>query len=92
MTKLQVDKVEDLISHVKSRSGELVSKGANEKDLKEHIEGLEAEMKKPALDHGAISNLLASLETTIEKAEESMVSKGVFQLLNQILGTGVPNP
>jgi len=89
---MQVDKVKELITHVKTNADELAAKGADKKELQAHVAKLEAEVKKPKPDHGALSDALASLETTIEQAEESMVSKGVFQLLNQILGTGVPNP
>jgi len=92
MPNLPVDKVKDLISHVKATSDELVSKGANKKELNEHIEGLEAEIKKPQPDHTAIEKLLASLETTVEEAEETLASSGVLRLLNTIFGTGVPNP
>jgi hypothetical protein len=89
---MQVDKVKALITHVKANADELASTGADKKELQAHVAKLEAEVKKPTPDHNVLSDVLASLETTVEKAEESMVSKGVFQLLNQILGTGVPNP
>jgi hypothetical protein len=89
---MQVDKVKDLIAHVKANTDELAAKGADKKALQANVAKLETEMKKPKPDHGVLSEALASLETTVEKAEESMVSSGVFQLLNQILGTGVPNP
>jgi hypothetical protein len=89
---MQVDKVKDLIDHVKANADELAAKGADKKALQANIAKLEAEVKKPKPDHGVLADALAAIETTVEKAEESMVSSGVFQLLNQILGTGVPNP
>ena len=89
---MQVEKIQELINHVKANSGELVSKGVDEKELHDHVAKLEAEMKKPEPNHDAVKESLASLETTIGEAEESMISTGVFQLLNQIFGTGVPNP
>jgi hypothetical protein len=92
MAELPVDKVKELVNHVKANADELAAKGADKKELQANVAKLEAEMKKPAPNHGVLSDLLASLETSVEKDEESMVSKGVFQLLNQILGTGVPNP
>jgi hypothetical protein len=92
MAELPVDKVKELVSHVKANAEELAAKGADKKELQAHVAKLEAEVKKPEPDHGVLSDLLGSLETTVEKAEESMVSRGVFQMLNTILGTGVPNP
>ena len=89
---MQVDKIQELINHVKANSAELVSKGVDKKELHEHVAELEAEMKKSEPDHDVLRERLASLETTIGEAEESMISTGVFQLLNQIFGTGVPNP
>jgi len=92
MPQIQPDKVRDLIQHVKENADALAAKGVDKDALGAHIAKLEAEMKKSEPDHGAISDALAALETTVGEAEESMMSKGVLQLLNQILGTGVPNP
>ncbi|HLL26145.1 MAG TPA: hypothetical protein VKT73_00650 [Xanthobacteraceae bacterium] len=89
---MQVDKINELIDHVKKNSDELVAKGANKKELQAHVAGLEAEMKKPKPDHGRLETLLASLETTVEEAEETLAASGVFRLLNTIFGTGVPSP
>lgn len=92
MAKLQPDKVHDLIKHVRENAGGLAEKGVDKDVLDAHVAKLEAEMKKPEPDHGVVSDTLASIETTIGEAEESLMSKGVLQLLNQIFGTGVPNP
>lgn len=89
---IEPDKVHDLIKHVRENSDALASKGVDKTALDTHLARLEAEMQKPDPDRGAISDTLASLETTIGEAEESMISTGVLQLLNQIFGTGVPNP
>lgn len=92
MAKIQPDKVHDLISHLRENSGALAEKGVNKEALDAHLAKLEAEMEKSEPDHGAVSDTLAALETTVGEAEESLMSKGVLQLLNQIFGTGVPNP
>jgi len=92
MAKLPVDKIKDLIGHVKANSGKLASEGVDEKELNKHIADLEAEMKKPQPDHGALEELLASLEITVEKAEVTLALSGVLRLLNTIFGTGVPDP
>ena len=92
MAKLPVDKIKDLIGHVKANSGQLASEGVDEKELNKHIADLEAEMKKPQPDHGALEELLASLEITVEKAEVTLALSGVLRLLNTIFGTGVPDP
>lgn len=92
MPKIQSDKVHDLIKHVRENSDALAQKGVNKEALESHLTKLETEIKKPEPDHGAVSDTVAAIETTIGEAEESLMSKGVLQLLNQIFGTGVPNP
>jgi hypothetical protein len=92
MAKLPVDKIKDLVGHVKANSNKLASEGVDEKELTKHITGLEAELKKPQPDHGVLEEMLASLETTAEKAEERLALTGVFRFLNTIFGTGVPEP
>jgi hypothetical protein len=92
MPEIKPDKVHDLIQHVRENADALAQKGVNKDALDAHIAKLETEMKKSEPDHGAVSDALAAIETTVGEAEESMMAKGVLQLLNQILGTGVPNP
>jgi hypothetical protein len=92
MAKIQPDKVQDLINHVRENTDALAKKGVDRDALDAHIAKLEAEMQKPEPDHGAVSDTLAAIETTVGEAEENLMSKGVLQLLNQIFGTGVPNP
>ena len=92
MAKLPVDKIKDLVGHVKANSSKLASEGVDEKELNKHIAGLETELKKPQPDHGVLEEMLASLETTAEKAEERLALTGVFRFLNTIFGTGVPEP
>ena len=92
MAKLPVDKVKDLISHVKANSERLASEGIDKDVLNKHIAGLEAEIKKPQPDHGKLEEMLAALETSFELAEEKLAMSGVFRLLNTIFGTGVPEP
>jgi hypothetical protein len=92
MAKIQPDKVQDLINHVRENTDALAKKGVDRDALDAHIAKLEAEMKKPEPDHGVVSDTLAAIETTVGEAEENLMSKGVLQLLNQIFGTGVPNP
>ena len=92
MAKLPVNKIKDLVGHVKANSSKLASEGVDAKELTKHIAGLEAELKKPEPDHGALHRLLASLEITVEEAEETLALTGVLRFLNTIFGTGVPEP
>jgi hypothetical protein len=89
---IQVDKVNDLIQHVRENSDALTAKGADKAALDAHVAKLEAEMRKPEPDHGVISDTLASLETTVGEAEETLEKTGVLRFLNVVFGTGVPNP
>ena len=92
MAKLPVEKVKDLVSHVKANSERLASEGIDKDELDRHIARIEAEIKKPEPDHSALGEMLASFETTFELAEEKLAMNGVFRLLNTIFGTGVPEP
>jgi hypothetical protein len=92
MANLQVDKIKGLIGHVKANSSKLASEGVDEKELNKHIADLEAELKKPQPDHSVLHKLLASLETKVEEAEETLALTGVLRFLNTIFGTGVPEP
>lgn len=92
MAKLPVDKIQNLIDHVKENSSKLASEGVDQEALKKQIAALEAEMKKPQPDHTALQDLLALIETTVEEAEETLAMTGVMRLLNTIFGTGVPSP
>lgn len=92
MSKIQPDKVHDLIRHVKENSGVLAAKGADKAALDAHVAKLESEMKKPEPDHSAIEDTLAALEATVGEAEETLEKTGVLRFLNVVFGTGVPNP
>jgi hypothetical protein len=92
MAKLRVDKINDLIGHVKANTGKLASEGVDPQELNKHIAGLEAEIKKPEPDHGRLEEMLAAFEDTVERAEERLALTGVFRFLNTIFGTGVPEP
>jgi hypothetical protein len=92
MPKIQPDKVRDLIQQVRENSDALAAKGADKAALDAHVAKLEAEMNKPEPDHGALSDTLAALETTVGEAEETLEKNGVMRFLNVVFGTGVPNP
>ncbi len=47
MAKLPVDKVKELVGHVKANSEKLASEGVDKNELNKHVAGLEAELKKP---------------------------------------------
>ena len=92
MAEMPVDKIKELVGHVKANTSKLASEGVDQKELNKHIASLEAELKKPQPDHGALYDLLASLETKVEEAEEALALTGVLRFLNTIFGTGVPEP
>src|SRR5690242_7990516 len=73
MSKIQPDKVRDLIQHVRENADALAKKGVDKDALDAHIAKLETEMKKPEPDHGAVSDTLAAIETTVGEAEENMM-------------------
>ena len=87
---IQVDRVEQLLSQIKSHSSGLAREGLDEHDLLHRLAAVEAELKKPSPDHKIIRTLLTELKAVVAGATQGLLSTGVLALLNQILGTGVP--
>jgi hypothetical protein len=89
---IQVDRVEQLLSQIKSHSSGLAREGLDEDDLLRRVAAIEAELKKPSPNHRILRALLTELKAIIVGTAQGLLSTGVLSLLNQILGTGVVVP
>ena len=83
---LPVDKVRDLVDHLKSH--EAIQPHGEE--LESHVTALEKELEREPPHPSRLTSLLDGLRTLSAEATESLIKSGAMNLLNEILGTGVP--
>ena len=84
--KLPVDKVRDLVDQIKSHE----ATQPHSDELETHVTALEAELGKEEPHHSTLASLLDGLRALSAEATEALADSGVMNLLNEILGTGVP--
>jgi hypothetical protein len=89
-SSIQVERVANLLSQIKSHSTALAQEGLNEQDILRRVSAIEAELHKPTPDHQIIRSLLTGLRSVVVGAAQGLLTSGLLSLLNQILGTGVP--
>ena len=85
---VNVDKVRNLVSQVKSSHSALTNEGVDGEALAAAIKGIEQQLsaEHPTL----LRHALSELEKVVVKASGSLVAQGVLAVLHQILGTGIP--
>jgi hypothetical protein len=88
---LQIEKVRNVISQIKTHSVSLAHEGVDINALSDHIATIEGELEEPSPRHSQIRDALINLQMSVGKVEEKLISSGALTLLNQILGTGVPS-
>lgn len=86
---VNVDKVRNLVSQVKSSASALTNEGVDGEALAAAIKAIEQQLsaEHPTL----LRHALSELEKVVVKASGSLVAQGVLAVLHQILGTGVPS-
>jgi hypothetical protein len=84
--RLPVDKVRDLVDQIKSHE----ATQPHSEELESHVTALEEELGKEAPHPSRLAALLDGLRGLSADATESLIDSGVMNLLNEILGTGVP--
>jgi hypothetical protein len=84
--ELPVRKVRDLVEQLRSHEA---TKPHGE-ELQSHVTALEDELGKEAPHHSTLASLLDGLRTLSAEATEALINSGTMNLLNEILGTGVP--
>jgi AbiTii len=85
---VNIDKVRNLVSQVKSNASALTNEGVDSEALTAAIKGIEQQLsaEHPTL----LRHALSELEKVVVKASSSLVAQGVLSVLHQILGSGVP--
>lgn len=88
---LQIDKIQNVISQIKTHSASLAHEGVDINTLSDHIATIERELEEPGPKHSQIRDALMLLQIGFGKMDQKLISSGAFTLLNQVLGTGVPS-
>jgi hypothetical protein len=83
---LPVEKVRDLVDQIKSHE----ATQAHGEELDSHVTALETELGKEEPRHSTLASLLDGLRGLSADATEALINSGAMNLLNEILGTGVP--
>jgi hypothetical protein len=83
---LPVEKVRDLVDHIKSHE----ATQPHGEELESHVAALETELCKDEPHHSTLTSLLDGLRGLSTGATEALINSGAMNLLNEILGTGVP--
>jgi len=84
--EVPVHKVRDLVEQLRSHEA---TKPHGE-ELESHVTALQEELGKEAPHPSALASLLDGLRTLSAEATEALIDSGAMNLLNEILGTGVP--
>ena len=84
--RLLVDKVRDVVDQIKSHE----ATQPHGEELESHLTALEAELGKEEPHHTTLASLLDGLRGLSAEASEALINSGVMNLMNEILGTGVP--
>ena len=91
IASLQIEKVRNIVSQIKTHSVSLVGEGVDINALSDHIATIERELEKAGPRHSQIRDALMLLQVGFGKLDQKLIASGAFTLLNQILGTGVPS-
>lgn len=84
--------VRSLVEETRKSSGDLVAAGVDRQLLEDKLARIENHLDQEHHDPGKLESLLTELQSDLIKIENRLIDTGVLQLLNQILGTGVPPP
>jgi len=84
--QLPVDKVRDLVNQIKSHD----ATKAHDEELESHVTAIEEELGRGAPHPSRLASLLDGLRSLSAEATEALIHSGAMDLLNEILGTGVP--
>jgi AbiTii len=89
--ELDLNLVRTVAKQLVEHADELAEAGADE-TLKDRLEALEVEMRKPRPKTSIIRGLLVDVRNAIVGAAGNLMASGAIALINQVLGTGVPVP
>ena len=87
---LKTEQIGSIIPQLRAHRAELVSAGADGEKLDDQLRALEEALGNPRPDHGLLRGLLTDLRNCLSGAAGSLVATGAINVLNMMLGTGVP--
>jgi hypothetical protein len=86
---ISTDRLGPIISQLRAHHTELVEAGADGERLEERLTALERAIANQ--EHGALRGLLTDVRNSLSGAVGNLVATGAINVLNMILGTGVPS-
>jgi hypothetical protein len=90
VSDLNIEQAIGLVDQLKQYSGELGAVGADSASLTKTLVELETELKKGSPDRSLIRTLLTDVRNSLSGAAGNLIASGALNLINQLLGTGVP--
>jgi len=92
VSNLKTEQIGSIIPQLRAHRAELVAAGADGDTLDERLSALEKALGTPQPDHGLLRGLLTDVRNCLSGAAGSLVATGAINVLNMMLGTGVPSP
>ncbi|WP_316219162.1 hypothetical protein [Bradyrhizobium sp. SZCCHNR2026] len=90
VSNLNTEQIGSIIPQLRGHRDELVSAGAHGPTLDDRLDALEKAIANPQPDHSFLRGLLTDLRNCMSGAAGSLVATGAINVLNAMLGTGVP--
>jgi hypothetical protein len=91
MTDIDVSQVHELLNKLKAHSTELSGAGLDWGVLKAKIDELESALKKRSPEPSILRKLLTGVQESLMQAAGNAIACGAIDLINRIVGTGVPS-
>ncbi|WP_316182613.1 hypothetical protein, partial [Bradyrhizobium sp. SZCCHNRI1009] len=89
---LNTEQIASILPQLRTHRHELVAAGADGPSLDDRLDKLEKALASPRPDHSLLRGLLTDLRNCLSGAAGSLVAAGALNILNTMLGTGVPAP
>jgi AbiTii len=90
VSDLKTEQIGSIIPQLRAHRDELVAAGVDGGTLDDRLNALEKALANPQSDHGFLKSLIADLRNCLSGAAGSLVASGALNILNTMLGTGVP--
>lgn len=90
VSDLKTEQIGSIIPQLRAHRAELVAAGADGDRLDDRLSALEKALGNTQPDHRLLRGLLTDLRNCLSGAAGSLVATGAVNVLNMMLGTGVP--
>jgi hypothetical protein len=87
---LNTEQVGSMLPQLRAHRDEIVAAGVHGPTLDDRLNALEKALANPQADHSFLRALLTDLRNCLSGAAGSLVATGALNILNTMLGTGVP--